>query len=629
MPWTIEDSRDRYSVEHWSEGYFDVSADGQLICRPNPEEPNLSVNLSSVANKIVENGLALPVLVRFSGVLRHRVRHLAECFDRAISSHNFRGTYTAVYPIKVNQQSSVIDALLSEGGSRLGLEAGSKPELLAVLARSGPGGVVVCNGYKDREYVRIALMGLSLKHRVYLIVEKVSELKLIIRESRQLGIRPLLGVRIRLASIGNGNWQNTGGDKAKFGLSARDVLDVVELLRDENMLDCLRIMHFHMGSQIANLHDIQSGASEAAHYYAELKALGTAIDIVNIGGGLGVDYEGTRSRSYCSMNYSVQDYASTVVRTFAYVCRSRGVSHPDLFSESGRALTAHHAVLLMNVLDVEITPGQRQPAPPTSGDSAMIQEIWRAREALESRPPLEVYHELKHTLEKAQSMFQEGQLQLSERARIEQIFFSTCHLLRLRLNTSIRAHRDTVDELNEKLADKYFCNFSLFQSMPDHWAIDQIFPIVPLTRLSEEPNRRAILQDITCDSDGRIDAYVSQHAIEQSLPLHQVSENENYLLGVFMVGAYQEILGDIHNLFGDPHSVHVEIQQDGSFTLESIRRGDLVESVLRDVHFDKQDLLRAFKSKFDAAASLTTEQRANYYSEIERGFDGYTYLASP
>ena len=628
MRWTVDDARSKYSLAHWSDGYFDINKDGDLICRPNPDQPETEISLAAISKQIVEAGLSLPALVRFSGILRHRLAHLTECFDRAIASQNFRGSYTPVYPIKVNQQSSVIDALLSEPGQRLGLEAGSKPELLAVLARSQPNGVVVCNGYKDREYIRIAIMGLILKLRVFLIVEKASELSLIIDEARKMGVRPLIGIRVRLGSIGHGKWQNTGGDTAKFGLTAGDVLNAVEELREADMMDCLKVMHFHMGSQLANLHDIQAGVSEAANYYAELRALGVPVEVANVGGGLGVDYEGTQSRSDCSINYSVQDYATTIVQTFANVCRSRGVAHPELLSESGRALTAHHAVLVVNVVDVEATPGENPIAPPTSGDSEFIQNIWRARESLDRRPPLEIYHELNYELGRAHARFQEGKLQLAERARVEQYYFSTCHLLRDNLATSVRAHRETIDELNEKLADKYFCNYSLFQSMPDHWAIDQVFPIVPLAGLTKPPTRHAILQDITCDSDGRVDTYVTQRAIEQTLPLHPVAENESYQLGVFMVGAYQEILGDIHNLFGNPHSIHVEIQSDGSVGIESLRQGDTVESVLGAVHLDRDDLLNAYRSKFDAEPSLSDEQRSTYIAEIERGFEGYTYLTA-
>ena len=379
---------------------------------------------------------------------------------------DYRGRYTAVYPIKVNQQKSVVDALLAHGAERLGLEAGSKPELLAVLARSRPDGIVVCNGYKDREFIRLALIGKQIGHRVYIVVEKLSELDLVIEESKALGIAPLLGVRVRLASIGAGKWQNTGGDKSKFGLSAAEVLRVIERLRAEKLLESLAMMHFHMGSQIANIQHIQSGMREGARYYAELRKLGAKIAVINVGGGLGVDYEGTRSRSFCSMNYSVAEYANNIVRALWEICHERNLPHPDIVSESGRALTAHHAVLITNVLDVERAPAVESPSAPAADEPQIIQDLWAGLQSLAARPPLEVYHDAAHWLHEAQTMFNHGVLTLKERARAEDIYFSTCRAVRARLQPGTRVHRETLDELNEKLADKVFCNYSLFSPCP-------------------------------------------------------------------------------------------------------------------------------------------------------------------
>jgi arginine decarboxylase len=626
MSWNIARSRDTYNIAHWGNGYFDINEAGHVIARPDPRGAHPGIDLHALTREFSAHGLTLPVLVRFSGILHHRIDELCGAFDKATRADGYHGKYTAVYPIKVNQQRSVVDALLAHGGERIGLEAGSKPELLAVLARTRPNGIVVCNGYKDREYIRLALLGTRLGMRVHIVVEKLSELELVIQESRALKIEPLLGVRVRLASLGAGKWQNTGGEKSKFGLSADEVLRVVARLREAALLDCLRMMHFHMGSQIANIQHIQTGMREAVRYYAALRDQGAPVATVNVGGGLGVDYEGTRSRSFCSMNYSVEEYAHNIVHALKEICDGRGLPHPDIVTESGRAMTAHHAVLITNVIDIEQAPGAAPPAPAAADEPQVIQDLWRGFENLNSRPALEAYHDAMHGLEQAQGMFAHGVLTLEQRARAEQLYFATCRAVRDKLQPGTRAHREALDELNEKLADKVFCNFSLFQSMPDHWAIAQIFPVLPLARLNERPERRAVLQDITCDSDGRINAYVDGEGVEATLPLHAVKAGEPYPLGIFMVGAYQEILGDMHNLFGDTDSVHVEPTPDGSYKLTQARRGDTVDSVLRYVHFDAEDLLGAYREKIAAAKDLDGQTRQAFLKEFQEGLDGYTYL---
>jgi arginine decarboxylase len=625
MSWNIAQARDTYNIAHWGNGYFDVNEAGHVIARPDPRSAQPGIDLHELVREFEALGLALPVLVRFSGILHHRIDSLCEAFAQAMRADAYQGRYTAVYPIKVNQQRSVVDALLAHGGERVGLEAGSKPELLAVLALSRPNAIVVCNGYKDREYIRLALLGKRLGMRVHIVVEKLSELDLVIQESRALGIAPLLGVRVRLASLGAGKWQNTGGEKSKFGLSADEALRVTERLRATGLLDSLRMMHFHMGSQIANIQHIQTGMREAVRYYAALRDQGAPVTTVNVGGGLGVDYEGTRSRSFCSMNYSVEEYAHNIVHALREICAERGLPHPDIVTESGRAMTAHHAVLITNVIDVEQAPGAEAPAPARADEPQVIQTLWHGLQGVATQPPLEVYHDAVHSLAQAQGMFAHGLLTLEQRARAEQIYFATCRAVQGRLQPGVRAHREAVDELHEKLADKYFCNFSLFQSMPDHWAIDQIFPVLPLDRLDERPDRRAVLQDITCDSDGRIDLYVDGEGIESTLPLHAVKPGEPYRLAIFMVGAYQEILGDMHNLFGDTDSVQVEPVA-GGYKLTQARRGDTVGSVLRYVHFDAEDLLGAYREKIAAVKDLDADSRKAFLKEIQDGLDGYTYL---
>ncbi|MHB8743768.1 MAG: biosynthetic arginine decarboxylase [Sulfuricaulis sp.] len=627
IDWTIQKARDAYNIAHWSGGYFDINAKGHLVCRPAAREQDAGIDLYELSKEIKAAGLSLPVLVRFSDILRHRVETLCAAFDRAMLADGYHGRYTAVYPIKVNQQKSVVEQILARHDGRVGLEAGSKPELLAVLAQSRQdGGVVVCNGYKDREYIRLALIGQELGHRVYIVVEKPSELELVIQESRALGVTPMIGLRMRLASIGAGKWQNTGGDKSKFGLSAAQVLQSVARLRAADLLSSLQMMHFHMGSQIANIQHIQLGMREAAHYYAELRANGADIKVLNVGGGLGVDYEGTRSRSFCSMNYSIEEYAHNIVHALSEICAQKQLPHPDIVTESGRAMTAHHAVLVTNVVDTESIPGADSVPKAASDEPSIIRDLWQTLVTLSERSVVESYHDAAYRLTEAQGMFSHGVLTLAQRARAEQIYFAICWKVRELLQPASRTHREILDELNEKLADKYFCNFSLFQSMPDAWAIEQIFPVVPLNRLNEPPTRRGVMQDITCDSDGRLDLYVDGEGIDSTLPLHPLRENEPYLLGIFLVGAYQEILGDMHNLFGDTDSVHVDQMPDGSHRLLQPLRGDTVDSVLRYVHFNADELLAVYHAKIDRVKSLSAKNRATYLAELSEGLKGYTYL---
>ncbi len=624
--WSIDDARQAYSLKHWSGGYFDINDAGHLIARPRRDGNGPGIDLHQLSREISASGLQLPVLVRFSGILHQRVDTLCDSFAQAMQQEGYQNGFTAVYPIKVNQQRRVVEEILKHGQERVGLEAGSKPELLAVLALSNAdGGTVICNGYKDREYLRLALIGRQLGHRVYIVIERLAELELVLEEARALNIQPLLGVRVRLASIGAGKWQNTGGEKAKFGLSASQVLRVVELLRASDMLDCLQLLHFHMGSQIANIRDIQRGMSECARYYAALHAQGVKLSCVDVGGGLGIDYDGTQSRNFCSMNYSVQEYANNVVHTLGAICKERGLPYPHIITESGRAMTAHHAMLITNIIDVERAPGEQPVAPARDDEPRVIRDLWRELAGLSSRSAVEAYHDALHGLSEANEMFAHGLLTLDQRARAEQIYSAICWKVRELLQGGARSQHDVLDELNEKLADKYFCNFSLFQSMPDAWAIDQIFPVMPLHRLDERPTRRATLQDMTCDSDGRIDFYVDSEGVETSLLLHPVQPNEPYLLGIFLLGAYQEILGDMHNLFGDTDSVHVELDADGAHRLTHPLRGDTVDSVLRYVQFNAEDLMMMFKQKVEAAP-LKPAQRQSFLNELQEGLSGYTYL---
>lgn len=622
VDWSLDHARRAYSVEHWNGGFFHINDAGHVAMRrPDwPEHPG--VDLFELAQRLRQEHIGPPVLVRFQDILGARVQRLADAFAEAAAELDYSGSYTAIYPIKVNQQRSVIQRILGEPGARVGLEAGSKPELMAVLALAPAGSVIICNGYKDREYVRLALIGRRLGHRVYIVVEKPSELEEVIRQSREMDIQPLLGLRVRLASIGKGKWQNTGGEKAKFGLSAADVLHLLERLRELEWLDVLQLLHFHMGSQIANIRDIQMGMGEAAHYFAALNDAGANLQVVDVGGGLGVDYEGSRSRNDCSMNYSVEEYALNILRPLAQICRDQHRAMPEIFTESGRAMTAHHAVLITNVIDSEAAPGVCEPAPAEPGEPSVLAGM-RALLEGDQRPASEIYHDAVYGFAEAQARFAQGLLSLADRARAEELYFVICQRLLARSASSLPM--EIRSELVDKLADKYFCNFSVFQSIPDAWAIDQIFPVLPLHRLEEAPARRAVLQDLTCDSDGHVDRYVEAENTSSTLALHSWRTGEDYFLGIFLVGAYQEILGDLHNLFGDTDSINVELTEDGGYRLVEPERGDTVDELLRYVHFDPDTLRRAYRDKIYAIGLRGTEAGA-LLAELEHGLTGYTYL---
>jgi arginine decarboxylase len=627
--WTAADARELYNIPYWSEGYFDVNDAGHVVVRPGRERSAVEIDLYELAQRLPREGLALPVLVRFNNILHDRVDALSSAFAGVIAEMDYQGRYTVVYPIKVNQQRVVIEEIVRHGSSggvnRVGLEAGSKPELAAVLGLAPAGSVIVCNGYKDRAYIRRALIGQKLGHRVYIVVEKLSELPLVIEESKNLDVAPLIGLRVRLSSIGAGKWQNTGGEKSKFGLSCTQVLEACELLRAAGKLDAVRMVHFHLGSQVANVQDIARGMREAARFYAELRLLGAPVDMVDVGGGLGVDYEGTRSRSYCSMNYSQREYARNIVRTLQEVCAETGQPQPNIISESGRALTAHHAVLITSVIDRESIP-LATPQAPAARDPAILHDLYSLLDSLGSRGPLECLHDAASLLTEAQSQYTHGLLSLQQRAYAETTHYAVCRSILPKLDDSIRAHREAADELREKLAEKYFCNFSVFQSVPDAWAIDQVFPILPIHRLDEAPTQRASLCDLTCDSDGRIDAYVDREGLLPTLALHALKSEEPYLLAFFMVGAYQEILGDMHNLFGDTNAVNVALDGKGGWVLEGAEFGDRTDELLRYVHLAPEALAQSYRRKV-AASDLPADSRAALLAELEAGLTGYTYLS--
>ncbi len=611
----IQDAREIFNVLRWGDGYFDISDDGHLVVFPTRRREDGCVDLHRLATEVSKSGLNLPVLFRFGDILRDRVDRLCGAFAAAMSYHEYQGSYTAVYPIKVNQQRAVVEDILKHGEGRVGLEAGSKPELMAVLALAPAGASIVCNGYKDREYLRLALIGQQLGHKVFVVIEKPNELDLLLKEAAEMGVKPSIGVRVRLTSTGRGKWEHTGGEKSKFGLSAVQILEAVEKLRTAGMLNCLQLLHFHLGSQIANIRDVQRGMLEACRCFAELAELGVNVRVMDVGGGLGVDYEGTRSRNSCSMNYSMEQYANTIVRSLWEVCADYELPHPSIITESGRAITAHHAVLITEVVDRESIP-DKPLAPPDPEDPQILTDLWEDYENADNRSLLEVYQDALYWNGEAQAMYIHGVLTLEQRARAEQIYHAICRKVRDGLKPTTRAHSEAIFEIDEKLADKFFLNMSVFQSVPDVWAIDQVFPIMPVHRLGEALTRRAVLQDLTCDSDGRIEQYVDEEELEATMPVHAMHNGQPYYLGFFMVGAYQEILGDMHNLFGDTDSVNVELDKDNGYKLVKPEQGDTAEVVLRYVHFEPSELVARYHSKIDAATALDPQRRAQYLKEL-------------
>ncbi|MCW5580954.1 MAG: arginine decarboxylase [Luteimonas sp.] len=620
--WSTDHARKTYSIPHWSEGYYDVDEGGRIAVRPLGAD-GLAIPLPEIVDKALARGAKLPLLLRFPDILGDRLRRLQAAFEQAQADWDYRGGYTAVYPIKVNQHAGVAGTLAAHHGEGFGLEAGSKPELMAVLALSRPGGLIVCNGYKDREYIRLALIGRKLGLDTFIVVEKPSELPLILEEARALGVEPGIGVRMRLASLGAGKWQNSGGDKAKFGLSPRQVLDLWKTLRDAGMGDTLGLLHFHMGSQISNVRDIANGMREATRYFVELSKLGAQITHVDVGGGLGIDYEGTRSRSFCSINYGVQQYASTIVQPLADACAEHGLPPPRIVTECGRAMTAHHALLVANVVEVEPAPEGRVPDAHDDEPHA-IAYLREIHGELDRRPPVELFQEAQHFHAEGLAAYALGQIDLVARARIDDLFYAIAHGVRARLSYDEKSHRPLLDELAERLVDKYFVNFSVFESMPDVWAIDQVFPIVPIERLDEAPERRGVIADMTCDSDGKIDTYVENEGLDTSLPLHPLKPGESYRLGFFLVGAYQEILGDIHNLFGDTDAVEVRLNGDG-YAISQQRKGDTTDVMLDYVGYKLDDLRRIYKARV-GAVDLSKGEAARLNEALEAGLTGYTYL---
>jgi arginine decarboxylase len=623
--WTIKDAEKLYNMSGWGQGYFRISPEGHVTVHPDANRKR-GLDLYNLAMDLNEQGVGLPLLLRFSDILRSRITALAAEFGSAIKEFGYDATYTTVYPIKVNQQRHVVQEIVEFGTPYgVGLECGSKPELQAILGlNENTNHLIVCNGYKDEEFMRLAIMGQKLGHTVMIVLEQLTELEVLLKVAEEMNVQPTAGVRIKLATEGSGRWAKSGGERSKFGLGAVELMKLLDSLERAGRKDILKLVHFHLGSQITDIRYVKAGLEEIGRYYAELRNMGFDVSHVDVGGGLGVDYDGSRSTRPASMNYSMREYANDVVYTIGSVCRDQGLPMPHLISESGRALTAHHALLLINVIDVE---SQADPVAPTLGKRRhpLLVEMAENLEGITPDRIEEVFHDVVFAKGRAQELFASGVFSLRDKADAEQLYLATLNALQQAIGDDKTAFPEIATHIEAELVDRYFCNFSVFQSLPDNWAIDQLFPIMPIHRLDEAPNRRGTLQDVTCDSDGVIDRFAGGRKGKPSLELHPVKEGEPYMLGIFLTGAYQEILGDLHNLFGDTNAVHIRLTEQG-YEVTDLVHGDTVTEVLNYVQFHGSDLLATFRRKVGNAKDLTRQEANSFIADFVTGLEGYTYL---
>jgi arginine decarboxylase len=630
--WTHLDSENLYNVPKWGLGFFQINEQGNVEVKPEgPDRPNRpGIDMYELLGQILRRGVSTPILLRFDGILRARVRAMNEAFNNARREFSYEAPYRGVFPIKVNQERHVVEALLSEGANhQMGLEVGSKPELIAVVAlMAGRGSLMICNGYKDEEYIEMALLSTKLGITPIIVVEKHSELETVLRVGKQLGIKPAIGVRTKLSGKGAGRWQDSGGDRSKFGLTTREIVLVVESLEREGMLDCLQLLHFHLGSQIPEIRSLKSALKEATHTLVSLSKMGVKIKWFDVGGGLGVDYDGSSTNFESSMNYSLQEYANDVVYHLQQACAEAGIEQPGIVTESGRALTAHHAVLVTEVLGTSDFSSVGIPIAPNGNEHELLHNFAGVCDHVTAKNYQESFHDAIQLRDEAMVLFNVGQIGMRERARVEEYFWRTCEKI-LRITRLLDYVPDDLANLERDMADTYFLNFSLFQSVPDSWAIHQLFPVLPLHRHTEPPTRRAILADITCDSDGKVDRFIDLRDVKRTLELHPLKKDEPYYLGFFLVGAYQEILGDMHNLFGDTNVVHVDLDDAGRARLTHVLRGERVQDVLEYVEYFEADLLSNLRRSVEHSLEdgrITFEESALIYRRYESGLHGYTYL---
>jgi len=624
--WSTADAGELYDVASWGKGYFSVGSNGHLWVHPT-KEPARGIDLRELVEKLELRGISLPILIRFAEILKHRLAELHQAFQNSIAEHGYKGGYCCVYPIKVNQQRQVVEEVFKYGRPyHFGLEAGSKPELLAVLAIADNDTPIICNGFKDDEYIEMVMLAKKIGRQIIPVVEKYTELDLIVKHSQRVGVRPTIGLRLKLASKGSGRWKSSGGYRSKFGLTVTEALQALDQMKAVGMEDCIELLHFHLGSQITNIRQIKGAVNEAARIYVELKRAGAGLKYLDVGGGLGIDYDGSQTDFESSVNYTLQEYSNDIVYHIQNVCEEAEVPHPTIISESGRAIAAYHSVLVFNVLGVSGFGEENVASVPEDAEQPLIdlQETYRS---LSSKNLLESFHDAQQALDSALNLFSLGYLPLAQRSQAENLYWAICRRIH-KLAKELDYFPEELEVLDGMLSDTYFCNFSLFQSIPDSWAVKQLFPIMPIHRLNEVPLHAGILGDISCDSDGKIDQFIDRRDVKRTLPLHAFN-GEPYILGAFLVGAYQEILGDLHNLFGDTNAVHVSLGENGDVILETVIRGDTVREVLDYVQFSAKTLLEEFRRDVETAlreGRIGYEESGRLLRFYEDGLNGYTYL---
>lgn len=626
--WRIEDSAELYNIAGWGVNYFSINEKGNVTVTPRKDGG--AVDLKEIMDELQLRDIEAPVLLRFPDILDNRIEKISTCFKQAAEEYNYKAQNHIIYPIKVNQMRPVVEELVSHGKKfNIGLEAGSKPELHAVIAiNTDPESLIICNGYKDESYIELALLAQKMGKRIFIVVEKLNELNLIAKIAKQLKITPNIGIRIKLASSGSGKWEESGGDGSKFGLNSSELLAALAYLEKNDMKESLRLIHFHIGSQVTKIRRIKTALREAAQFYVQLHNLGFNVEFTDIGGGLGVDYDGTRSSySENSINYSIQEYVNDSISTMVDAADKNGIPHPNIITESGRSLTAHHSILVFEVLETATLPEWDEDEEISENDHELLKELYQIWDDLSQTRMLEAWHDAQQIREEALDLFSLGMLNLKTRAQIERLYFSIAREIYQIAGRSKHAPEE-LKQLSKLLPDKYFCNFSLFQSLPDSWAIDQVFPIMPIHRLDEKPDKTASLQDITCDSDGKIDNFISTNGQHAYLPVHNKKRNDPYYLGVFLVGAYQEILGDLHNLFGDTNAVHIAVDKDG-YKIEQMIDGETVAEVLDYAQYNAKKLVRTVETWVTSCVkqgSITVEEGKEFLSNYRSGLYGYTYL---
>ena len=626
--WRIEDTEELYNINGWGINYFSINDKGNVVV--TPQKDGAQIDLKELVDELQLRDVSAPMLVRFPDILNSRIEKMSSCFKIASEEYNYKAQNFIIYPIKVNQMRPVVEEIVSHGKKfNIGLEAGSKPELHAVIAiNTDNDSLIICNGYKDEDYIELALLAQKMGRRIYIVVEKLNELKLIARIAKRLKVNPNLGIRIKLASSGSGKWEGSGGDVSKFGLTSSELLEAMQYLEENDLKNCLKLVHFHIGSQVNKIRRIKIALREASQFYAQMCLQGFNIEFVDIGGGLGVDYDGTRSANReSSVNYSIQEYVNDAISSMVDVSDKNNIPHPNIITESGRSLTAHHSVLIFEVLESATLPSWNDDEELQDDDHDLVKDMYSLWDTLNQPRMLEIWHDAQQIREEALDRFSLGLVDLKTRAQVERLFWSIAREIHEMVG-KIRHVPEELHQMEKLLADKYFCNFSLFQSLPDSWAIDQIFPIMPIHRLDEKPERNATLQDITCDSDGKIDNFISTRNLSYFLPVHKLKAKESYYIGVFLVGAYQEILGDLHNLFGDTNAVHVSVDKDG-YSIDQVIDGETVAEVLEYVQYSPKKMVRMVETWVMSsvkAGKISVAEGKEFLSNYRSGLYGYTYL---